>query len=592
VKFVLGAVALAVVVLHLTSLPITIWEYDENLFAKGVERYEPLKHFPPPPGAPVFIGAAKLVAPLVGGDAFRTLIAMNAFLTVAGFALLVLAFRAITNSTRAGVLGAALFYAMPAMLVHVTLALADAGALALLALSLWLGTRRSPLWFGIACAATVGWRPQFAIAVVPLLFVTVALMRTWRERLVAVGSFGVACLAWLVPLMAYTGGVMGFWKWLSGQAAYFAEHDADISRSGRTIAQIGMRFVAHPWGPKWLAAPVLLLAALGAVSAARRRLWNVLPVVAMTAVYLAFAMWMMDPADGARYAMPAHPGIALLAILGIESLRGVSRAGWVLVGAFAIGAYLYAAPILRQRTASPSPPVAAIRYLRSVAPRNALILYDLPLKPHVQNLLRDYTCMRVDEGLLRFGNRVDRPIFELTDSAVNGPGGKVFRWDTPDAYSKLTRNHYGAVSVLPMPTARRFLAVRGIWPPERKGAESWRWLGAQATIALPDLGADRVRLTFATPEDSPLASNRVTVVVNGSARAEVEVRRGRPSVVELPLPGGAARLELVAAQTFVPAEVPGRLNRDRRKLSVMLTGLEQVRTAASRSTRAATSPRG
>lgn len=570
---------------------MTIWEYDENLFAKGVERYEPLKHFPPPPGSPVFIGAAKLVAPLFPGDAFRTLIAMNAFLTIAGFALLVLAFRAITGSTRAGVLGAALFYVMPAMLVHVTLALADAGALALLALALWLGARRSPLWFGIACAATVGWRPQFAIAVVPLLFVTVALMRTWRERLTAIGSFGVACLAWLVPLMAFTGGVLGFWKWLSGQAAYFAEHDADISRSGRTIAQIGMRFVAHPWGPKGLAAPVLLLAVLGLVSAARRRLWHVLPVVAMTAVYLAFAMWMMDPADGARYALPAHPGIALLAILGIESLRGVSRAGWVLVSAFAIGAYLYAAPLLRQRTAGPSPPVAAIRYLRSVAPRNALILYDLPLKPHAQFLLRDFMCMRVDEGLLRFGNRVDRPIFELTDSAVNGPGGKVFRWDTPDAYSKLTRNHYGAVSVLPMPTERRFLAVRGIWPPERKGTESWRWLGAQAAIVLPDLGADRVRLTFATPVESPLASNRVKVLVNGSTRAEVEVRRGSASVVELPLPGGAARLELVAAQTFVPAEVPGRLNRDRRKLSVMLTGLEQVRTAASRSTRAATSPR-
>ncbi|HET8772926.1 MAG TPA: hypothetical protein VFP80_04015 [Thermoanaerobaculia bacterium] len=587
-KFVLALVSVAVVVLHLTSLPITIWEYDENLFAKGVERYEPLKHFPPPPGAPLFIGTGKVVAPLFGGDAFRTLIGMNAFLTVAGFALLALAFRAIAGSARAGILGAALFYAMPAMLVHGTLALADAGALALLALSLWLGARRSPLWFGIACAATVGWRPQFAIAVVPLLFVTVALMRTWRERLIAIGSFGAACLAWLVPLMASTGGVLGFWKWLSGQAAYFAEHDADVSRSGRTVAQIGMRFVAHPWGPKWLAAPVLLLAALGLVTAARRRMGNVLPAVAMTVVYLAFAMWMMDPADGARYALPAHPGIALLAILGMESLRGVSRAGWVLVGAYAAGAYLYAAPILRQRTALPSPPVAAIRYLRSVAPRNALVLYDLPLKPHVQNLLRDFTCMRVDEGLLRFGNRVDLPIFELTDSAVTGPGGKVFRWETPDAYSKLTRNHYGAVSVLPMPAERRFLAVEGIWPPERKGAQTWRWLGAKSTIALPDLGADRVRLTFAVPEDYPLASNGISVAVEGGASGGAIVARGRETVLELPLPHGAARLHIAPAQTFVPSG----LNRDRRRLSVMLTGLEQVRIAASRSTRAASSVRG
>jgi hypothetical protein len=576
---------IAVVALHLTSLPITIWEYDENLFAMGVERYEPLKHFPPPPGYPVFMAAAKLVAPLFGGNAFRTLIALNAFATVLGFAMLAMAFRAITSSTGVGILGAALFYISPAMLVHATLALSDAGALALLALSLWLGARsqtaRDGVLFGIVCAATVGWRPQFAIAVLPMLFTYVALRRTWRERVIAALSFGVACLAWLVPLIAFTGGIEGFWGWLSGQAAYFAQHDADISRTGRTFAQIALRFIAHPWGPKWLAAPVQLLAVIGLIDAARKRMWTVLPAVVMTVVYLAFALWMMDPADGVRYALPAHPGIALLAILGLNALRPIARADWFLVGLYAIGSYLYASPILRQRTESASPPVAAIRHLRSMAPKNALILYDLPLKPHAQNLLRDYTCMRVDEGLLKYGDRIERPIIELTDSATEAPGGKVFRWETPDAYSKLTRDHYGAVSVLPMPGTRRYRAVDGIWPPERKGSRSWRWVGARGTIALPDLGAHAVRLTFAVPEDYPLASNRVTVTVEGGASAEAIVSRGRASTVELPLPSAAARLRIIATQTFVPANVPGRLNRDRRTLSVMLTDLEQITTGPS-----------
>lgn len=590
-KIVLAAAALAVVVLHLTSLPITIWEYDENLFAMGVERYEPLKHFPPPPGYPVFMGVAKVVAPIFGGDAFRTLIALNAFATVVGFALLALAFRRMTGSARLGVLGAALFYVMPAMLVHVTLALSDAGALALLALALWSAATPPPhskavampphsIVFAIVCAATVGWRPQFAIAVVPMFFTYVALMRTWRERITSVIAFGVACLAWLVPLMMFTGGVMGFWNWLSGQAAYFAQHDADISRSGRTAGQIAMRFLAHPWGPKFLAAPVLLLAVIGVVDVVRRKAWNFLPIIVMTVVYLAFAMQMMDPADGVRYALPGHPGIALLAILGLAALRPLARADFVLVGAYAVGAYLYASPILRQRTSIPSPPYAAIEHLRSIAPKNALILYDLPLKPHAQNLLRDYTCMRVDEGLLKYGDRIDRPVFELTDSAVSGPGGRVFRWETGDEYSKLTRNHYGAVSVLPMPNERRFLAVHGLWPPERKGSKSWRWMGPRATIALPDLSADRVRLTFAVPEDYPLSSNRVIVAIEGGGRAEVDVTRGRAGVVELPLPRGAARIEITAMQTFVPADVPGRLNRDRRRLSVMLTGLEQLKSAS------------
>jgi hypothetical protein len=604
VKYVLGAAALAVLLLHLTSLPLTIWEYDESLFSMGVEHFDPLHHFPPPPGYPLFIGTAKLVLPLVG-DPFRTLVALNAFMTVAGFLLLAMAFRAIAGDTRVGVLGAFLFYASPAMLVHASLALSDSGGLALLALSLWLCARaikdvehprRTLLiaFAAIACSACVGWRPQFAIAIVPMFFTTVALLRTWRERFVAVQWFAIACAAWLLALIGFTGGFESFWLWLSGQAVYFAQHDADLSRTGQSAGQIALRFIAHPWGPKWLAAPVLLFAAIGLVDAASRRLWIVLPAVVMSVVYLAFALRMMDPADGVRYALPAHLAIALLAILGIDLLRRMSGgvlADWALLGLYAAGSYIYAGPILRQRAESPSPPVAAIRYLRSIAPGNAVILYDLPLKPHAQYLLRGYTRLRVDEGLLRFGHRIDRPIFELTDSATTTPGGKVFRWNTPDAYSKLTRNHYGAVSVLPMPVTERFLAVSGISAPERASTGSWRWIGSRGTIALPDVGARAVRLTFAVPDDYPLASNHVVVNVEGSGSAEAEVTRGKASVVELLLPGGAARLQIAAARTFVPANVPGRLSRDRRTLSVMLTKVEQV-TGAWQSPRAGSPPRG
>ncbi len=611
-KYVLAAAAVAVLLLHLTSLPLTLWEYDENLFCMGVEHFDPLNHFPPPPGYPLFMGTAKLLLPLFG-DAFRAIRALNAFMIVAGFAFLAMAFRTITGDVRAGILGAFLFYASPAMLVHMAPALSDAGGMALLALALWSCAEAVGGWqlrvgrsdeadgvppptanrqpstlvialAAIACSACVGWRPQFAIAIVPMFLTTVALLRTWRERFIAVQWFGIACATWLLALIGFTGGFEKFWLWLSGQAAYFAQHDADLSRTGQSAAQIALRFIAHPWGPKWLAAPVLLLAALGLVDAARRRMWIALPAVVMSVVYLAFALRMMDPADGVRYALPAHPGIALLAILGVDLLRRLSRdvlADWALLALYAIGSYIYAGPILRQRATVPSAPVAAIRYLREVAPKDAVILYDMPLKPHAQYLLRGYTRLRVDEGLLKFGHRVDLPIFELTDSATSAPGGKVFRWETPDSYSKLTRNHYGAVSVLPMPVTERFLAVEGISPPERAATGSWRWIGARGTIALPYVGARAVRLTFALPDDYPLPSNHVVVSVEDGASAEAEVTRGRPTVVELPLQRGPARLHIVAAKTFVPANVPNRFSRDKRTLSVMLTRVEQFRRAAS-----------
>lgn len=594
----LGA-AIVVALLHLTSIPRTIWEYDESLFCMAVENYDPLNHFPPPPGYPIYIAVAKLAAPLFGYVPFRTLTGLSAFTAIAGFILLGFAFRKLIGDMRAGALGAFLFYTSPAMLLHATLPQSDSGALALLAASIWLCAKCltedvDTKWIAfaaLACAITVGWRLQFAIAVVPLFAVTVLLLRSWRERFIAVQWFAIACAAWLIALIAATGSIEMFWKWMSGQAAYFAQHDADISRTGRSTAQIVLRFVSHPWGPKWLALPVLALAALGLFDAAKRRLRVALPVIAMSAVYFAFALAMMDPADGVRYALPALPGVAFLAALGIAFLRRVTKdvfVDWAVLALYAFGAYAYTGPLLRQRTQSDAPPFAAIEYLRGVAPRNAVILYDLPLKPHSQYLLRGFTRLKVDEGLLRFGHRTDVPLYELTDSATQAPDGKVFRWNTPDAYTKLTRGHYGAASVVPLPVTQRFLALEGISPPERTRTGSWRWVGARGIISLPDLGARSVRLTFEVPLDYPLASNRATIAADGGQSVVAEVTKGKQTVVDVALPPGRATLRITPAQTFVPANVPGRLSRDRRTLSIMLTGLEQQ---AARAAAPAATPR-
>ncbi|HVE71583.1 MAG TPA: hypothetical protein VNI54_09470, partial [Thermoanaerobaculia bacterium] len=442
----------------------------------------------------------------------------------------------------------------------------------------------------LACAVTIGWRLQFAIAVVPLFLVTVLMLRSWRERFVAVQWFAIACAVWLIVLISVCGSVDGFWTMIRGQAAYFAAHDADLSRTGRSTVQIALRFISHPWGPKWLALPVLVLAFIGLFDAARRRLRLIVPLLVMSAVYFGFALLMMDPADGVRYALPALPAIALLAALGIEHLRQLSRemlVDWALLALYAFGAYAYTGPLLRQRVSEPSPPYAAIQYIRSVAPRNAVILYDLPLKPHAQYLLRGYTRLRVDEGLLQYGHRVDRPLYQLTDSATETPNGKVFRWKTPDAYTKLTRGHYGAASVVPLPVTERFLALSGISPPERTRTGSWRWIGARGVIALPDLGARSVRLTLEVPNDYPLGTNRVRVDVTNGATVSGIVARGGKTVLDVPLPPGRAQLTITPDKTFVPAQVPGRLSRDRRTLSVMITGLEQIAPAAAAARQAA-----
>ncbi|HEX7153967.1 MAG TPA: hypothetical protein VF618_20930 [Thermoanaerobaculia bacterium] len=581
------AVVTVLIVLHLTAIPATIWEYDESLFAQGVEQYDPLAHHPPPPGYPLYMAVAKAVA-AVAGDPFHALLAVSIAGLILGFGFLVVAVRGVTGDLLTGIVAAFFFYVSPAMLIHGTLPQSDTGALALLGLSMWMcaravrddGTYRPNrtngiLLMAVACAATVGWRLQFAIAIVPLFLVSVLLLRGWRARFIAVQTFAIACLLWFVPLVVTTGGPRGFWKWLSGQAAYFAAHDADLSRSGQSMAFITLRFVAHPWGPKWLSFVLLGLAALGAIVAIRRRKLMLLPVAVMTVVYLAFAILMMDPADAVRYALPSLPGIAIAAAIGLTFIRRSLRnlpLEWLPLAAWAAGSYIYSAPVLRQRVDTPSPPVAAIEHLRRTVPKNGVILIDLALRPHAEYLLRGFRTMRIDAGSVRYGLDTKTPLFIFADGEA--PGATTFRWESSDAYRKLTRNHFGAASVIAVKPEERFRAALGIYPPERtRDGKSWRWVAERGVLILPDVGATRVRLTFDVPPEYPYPDNRVHIERDGVRVATAKI----PGSVEV---DAATRLVLVPERSFVPAELPNTLNRDRRRLSVMLTDVEQLKESA------------
>src|SRR5262245_15046162 len=118
---------------RLLTLPASLWEWDEVLFVRGVERFEPLQHHPHPPGYPLLIGLGKLFA-LVAGDPFRGLVALSVVASLVGYLALFDAYRRLATPPGAGpaeraaaergaVLGAALFHLSPAMLVYGPLAL-------------------------------------------------------------------------------------------------------------------------------------------------------------------------------------------------------------------------------------------------------------------------------------------------------------------------------------------------------------------------------------------------------------------------------------------------------------------------------------
>lgn len=545
-------------------MPASPWEFDEILFYQGLHHYDPLAHHPPPPGYPVFIHVGQLVRLATPSD-LAALVSLSFVASLVGFALLALAFGNLTGDKAAGLVGAMFFYWSPAMLINSTLPMSDAGALALLAASLYFASVSRPALFALFAALTIGWRPQCAIFMVPFFLCTVVFLQGARKRLIALGVFTIVCLLWLVPLAMAVGGVKELIAFERGQGQYLASHDAAESRTGWTPARIAFRFVGRAWGTELMALPILGLATLGFVLVIRKR--AVWPFALGAAVYIAVALRVMDPADGVRYSLPFLVFSAFLAGVGAASL--LQRFPYALPVAAAIVFVIYTSPLLRQRRLTDSPPVRAAAFALASTPANAIALYELPLWPHAQYLLGDRDPHRVDDGLAKFWDRPDVPLFLYTDGASARPDAKVFAWAPSDVYVKLTRNHYRTVSVIPLPPERRFRIVEGVYAPERdpEGRE-WRWVGPVAKLQLPHGPARKLTLQLGLPQASPVETNRVTV---GTTVATIT--RGKTTTVTLDVPSGAPLIELRGERSFVPAEVRELRSGDRRRLAFELYDL-------------------
>lgn len=570
--FMLVAVARAL------TLPETLWELDEALFSRAVVEFEPLIHRPHPPGYPLLAGLGKLFN-LVFRDPFTSLVALAFVSSLVGYAALVATFRRIggspagSDNRRVAVAGALLFQLSPVMLVQGPLPMSDPPALMFIALSLWAGAvlragggTASALALGVCASAAIGCRPQLALCVLPMLLVALWQAPGWRRRGEALGAFTLVSLAWFIPLVVETEGLRGFLDYQINQASYVAGHDATTSRGGREIFHIAAVFVAHPWGPKWLAGPVLLLALVGAARL-RRRLPSVLPLAALAGTQLLVCLLVMDPADGARYALPAVLGLAFLAA---EGLPRRTAAAWALTSVILIASAAYAWPVLRVRSTTASPPFQAVEWVRHRLPRAATILVSHEMEAQASYLLSDRDLAPIGVGLSRAAQRPWAPLYLLAEGESTWPGAVTFRWPDSDAYHKLTRDHYRVVSLSPIPPGWRFQILRGIhgWEPSDREAR-WRWLDADAALLLFPKGSRAVAVTLGLDPAAGLPSNTVTVSVNGVPATPVEIPQGGRKTVEVPLPAAeSAELVFHSARSF---EAP-----DGRRLAVQLLAVERI----------------
>lgn len=567
----ISAVALAgfglVVLVRALTLPGSLWELDEMLFALSLERFEPLAHHPHPPGYPLLVGLGNLFE-TVFQDPFRSLVALSFVSSLISYPALVAAFRRIEGSERVAVAGALLFLLSPVMLVQGPLPMSDPPSLMFLCLALAAtvilaqgGGAGAAVALGACASAAIGCRPPNAVAVLPMLAVALWQVPSRRRRAEALAAFTLVSLLWLVPLVKATGGFQGFMDYQLKQAASVAENDATASRKGRDPIAIASRFVLNAWGPRWLALPVLALAIAGTVRLRRQRRRLALPLAVLSGTHLIFCLAVMDPGDGARYALPFILGMALAAAVGCEAAAERARRpgmGWVPVAVVLSISIVYTAPVLAAR-ASPSPPVQAAEWAKRHLRSKAVILVSQEMTPHAAYLLRGFTLAPVEEGLRRAARRPKAAVYLLAEGESAWAEALTFRWPASDAYRRVTRNHYRVVSLSPVPAGRRFQILRGVsgWGPDGdvRRAE-WRWMDADAAIRIFPRGARAAVVTLGLDRSSPLPSSQVAVSVNGSPAARAEIARGTRQRIEVALPAAKlAPVEIAFRSTGSPLQL-------------------------------------
>ena len=479
----LGLVAVAAA--RLCTLPHSLWEGDEVLFVKGIERFDPLHHQPHPPGYPLLIGLGKLLNLLLH-DPFVSLVTLSVISSLLGYLALVDAFRRIGGSERVAVAGAALFHLSPAMLLYGPLPLSDPPALMFLSLALAAAARLREsasvlpaLALGAAASAAVGCRPQLTVAVLPMLVVALwaggrGMRRLRGGRLVAgLGAFTAVSILWFVPLVVAVGGPAGFLPFLGRQAGLVAQYDAGAPRAGGWTLAVMTRFIAHPWGTRWTAIPVLALAAGGVVSLVAARRTGALPLAVLCTVDLAFGLLVMNPFDAVRYALPSLLGVAFAAAAGCDALARRARmpfAAWPAAALLATGFILYTEPLLAVRTTTDSPPVQAARWIERSVPKSAVLIVEAELAPHASYLLREYRRIPADPGLQRT------------------------RESTPQTglYCRRRREHLARYNEIPLAGKRR------LWQTEPRTSSN-RLFESDFTQSVVRAGAWRLRLRAEHP---------------------------------------------------------------------------------------------
>jgi hypothetical protein len=506
------AVGLSVVsaVAGLASIPASLWEWDEILFAKALQYYNVLNHAPHPPGFPVFVGLAKLFDLVVHDRRLALSLTSVVFAAALGAGLYYL-FREIFRNRAVSIAASLLAILAPAVLVHAAAPRSDGPGFAagVWALVMAFRARSSPrallpagLAIGLGAGVRVTVIPTAALALLAALIIQ---LRAGRWRLV----LACALAAILSLAAAYTPAIL-----LTGASSYFEASRIHAARTSsidtitasnvnRVVSYRASRFFVDPWGGRDKAEFVFGLAIIGLLGLAirdRRALGRLalafLPI-------LVFTFLAATPLAGPLYALPYLPLITGLAADGIiRPARALGRVlrrshfesfGVAIAVALGLMSAAWIWPVLAMRRTSLSPPAQAMRFvLDREETDKPEVFYDGLFRPQVQYYLPEWTARRWQGLMFPDLNLVDpraprsKAILISTVRPITS-GAVGFSWPDPAAAGRLRRlslGRYEHAYVMDLTEGWNIVWLEGWGEEETGNGRTWRWTGERGRVAL------------------------------------------------------------------------------------------------------------
>lgn len=540
----------------------SLWDWDEALFCLGMRSYDVTRHHPHPPGFPLFMGAAKLIRPLLSSD-FRALQAISLAAGVLLFPAVFMLARELRMRFPTAAVAAALCAFFPNVWFFGGAAFSDVPSIVVVVFSvafLFRGCRdaNAYLFGSFLLAVASGIRPQnFLIGLFPGILATWIRARSSIRDVIFAALIGVTTVgAAFGGAIVATGNYQGYMDAVREHAEYISRVDSFRSPGRTSLWRLLSRFFIKQYDSPGLSVVTSVLVAVSMAAAIRNRDRSMLYNALTFGPFAILAWLMLDRYSVSRFSIGYAPMFAMFAADGAARLsRGRLRfevgIGALLVASFIIWT-LPALTVVRQVV---SPTVLAGQAVRErVDPRRDQLFVARDVTPFIELLAPNIPFAGVlDERAMPMTIGSRRPML-VSEIAMTQPTGYVYRRQH-DRLWNIARRHYFDVALQPLTNVPQFLS--GWYPGERSGRDEWRWMSAHSVTRLPAVSGPTVlHLQFSVPIELVPRHPMITIAMNGTVidRFPASQEKNEKDYDVTPAPGDANVLELSIDQTFNPAK--------------------------------------